>query len=371
MIYVYIISEGVYKMSLSYSFHISSKKHSLSNINKLQQVSKHNLRAYKSDDYNKEKIEVLIGSDNLIEDVKQVYQNEFSEALKEYNDKKRDDRKINDYLKHVSDSNSDVAVEIIVQIGNMEYWSNKSLKNKKEMIEVYKEQIQSLKNYLPNFKIASAVVHLDESSPHMHIVGVPVSSDYKKGLKVQCSKTKVFTKDSLENLQEFMHNEVIKSIDLHKDIFENQTIKKKEKGRNIDIPKKSLNEYYELQTENHYLQEQNEQLIEIIQENINTIDLANNLIQKVDKLDKYINTLKIVPKTLLNSEEHYKIIPSAMRLLKEILNNIKQLKRVLYPRHKKSVHQQLVEARSMLEDIKSRKNRSSYKNKTKNHDLER
>ena len=30
--------------------------------------------------------------------------------------------------------------------------------------------------------VANAVVHLDEDSPHMHIVGVPVADGYKKGL---------------------------------------------------------------------------------------------------------------------------------------------------------------------------------------------
>lgn len=35
---------------------------------------------------------------------------------------------------------------------------------------------------LPQFVVANAVVHLDEDSPHMHIVGVPVADGYKKGL---------------------------------------------------------------------------------------------------------------------------------------------------------------------------------------------
>jgi len=45
------------------------------------------------------------------------------------------------------------------------------------------------------------VVHLDEASPHMHIVGVPMASGYKRGPKKQAAKTKVFTPEILEMLQ--------------------------------------------------------------------------------------------------------------------------------------------------------------------------
>ncbi|WP_022761298.1 MULTISPECIES: RhuM family protein [unclassified Butyrivibrio] len=39
-------------------------------------------------------------------------------------------------------------------------------------------------------RIASAVTHLDEDSPHMHVVGVPVATGYKRGLSKQVAKTK-------------------------------------------------------------------------------------------------------------------------------------------------------------------------------------
>ena len=41
------------------------------------------------------------------------------------------------------------------------------------------------------------VVHLNEDSPHMHIVVVPVVDGFKKGLRKQVSKRKVFTKEVL------------------------------------------------------------------------------------------------------------------------------------------------------------------------------
>ncbi len=48
--------------------------------------------------------------------------------------------------------------------------------------------------------VANAVVHMDEDSPHMHVVGVPVATGYKKGLSKQVSKRKVFTKEVLSEV---------------------------------------------------------------------------------------------------------------------------------------------------------------------------
>ena len=43
-----------------------------------------------------------------------------------------------------------------------------------KMIDVYNEQIKDLTKILPTFKIANATIHFDETSPHLHIVGVPI-----------------------------------------------------------------------------------------------------------------------------------------------------------------------------------------------------
>ncbi len=56
---------------------------------------------------------------------------------------------------------------------------------KKKMIQVYKEQILDLEEVVPNFKIANVTIHFDESSPHLHIVGVP----FKDGMKNSMEKT--------------------------------------------------------------------------------------------------------------------------------------------------------------------------------------
>ena len=275
-------------MALSYSFHLSNKSHAVSNTSKLNGVCKHNERRYKSSrSYDKENIKVMYSrtNENLYKDVQQVYHDEFDEALKEFNQKQnRDDRKIKDYLKHVSDSKSnDVAAEIIIQIGDQDFWKDRSMEFKKSMIPCFQEQLDRLRKLCPDFKIASAIVHLDEKSPHMHVVGVPVAEGYKRGLSKRCSKTKVFTQKSLEKFQEAMRHDItlpdcVKEVD--------STLKKRSEGRNRDLTKKELTELNEekkdLQNSIKLLEYSKKEETEII----------NNLIEEEKKLKDRIRYLR-------------------------------------------------------------------------------
>lgn len=93
----------------------------------------------------------------------------------------------------------DMAVEIIIQIGDREFW--RQFDDMKSYMKLsYQIILDELRKRLPQFVVANAVVHLDEDSPHMHIVGVHVADGYKKGLSKQVSKMKVFTKDVLSGV---------------------------------------------------------------------------------------------------------------------------------------------------------------------------
>lgn len=50
------------------------------------------------------------------------------------------------------------------------------------MTSVYQKQVEDLENVIPSFKITSAIIHYDETSPHMHIVGVPIKDGNKNGM---------------------------------------------------------------------------------------------------------------------------------------------------------------------------------------------
>lgn len=235
-------------MALSYSFHVSNQGHAISSCSKLNGVSKHNERKYKSKDYDRNKIDIIFSQTGrgLYKDVQSVYKDQFDEAVQKYNDlQKREDRKIKDYLHHVSDSkNNDVAVEIIIQLGDAEYWKDKDMDFKRSMKMYFEDQLERLQREMPDFKVANAVAHYDEKSPHMHVVGVPVARGYKRGLEVRCSKTQIFTKKTLSKLQDVMRiNPKLPTkmiIVSRKDPVET---KPKKKGRNFDFTKQELDEY--------------------------------------------------------------------------------------------------------------------------------
>ena len=112
---------------------------------------------------------------DCVNDVKQVYLDEFEQARIEYNTKQnRDDRKIKNYFKKVCESQNDIACEIIIELGDIDFWNDKNNEYRLKMIDVYKEQVKDLVKIVPTFKVANATIHFDETSPHMHIVGVPI-----------------------------------------------------------------------------------------------------------------------------------------------------------------------------------------------------
>ena len=133
------------EQELAYSFHLGSDKNksklakkvskgnvsgttsfsnnAIQNANDLSRVNKHNLRYY---DNQRELITTIYGTNDIIEDVKQVYLDEFEQARIEFNNKQtRKDRKIENYFQKVCDSQNDIACEIIIELGDMDFWNDK------------------------------------------------------------------------------------------------------------------------------------------------------------------------------------------------------------------------------------------------------
>lgn len=224
----------------------SFSNNAIQNAQQLSKVNKHNLRDY---DHKTDDIQVVYGTNDLYKDVQNLYQKEFLQAQLEYDNKQtRADRKIGDYFNHISkDSKHDLACELIIELGDMDFWNDKTMDYKKQMTEVYKDQIYKLMEVVPDFKVANAVVHYDETSPHMHLVGIPVKDGYKNGMKKQVAKSKIFTKESLKTLQDKMRAYCIEKFN---EVFvQNATLKKKQKGRNKDIHVNEMDGYRELKRE--------------------------------------------------------------------------------------------------------------------------
>ena len=221
----------------------SFSNNAIQNAKQLSDANKHNLRDY---DKNRDDIFVIYGSNNLFNDVRDLYLQEFEQAKIEYNESQtREDRKIKDYFNKISqDSQRDLACEIIIELGDMDFWKDKDMRYKKRMSDVYNEQVKDLMKVVPEFKVANAVIHYDETSSHMHIIGVPVKDDYKKGMKKQVAKSQIFTKSSLKVIQDEMRKCCIKSYNKFYD--KTSELKKKQKGRNKDIPVEDMTDYREV-----------------------------------------------------------------------------------------------------------------------------
>ena len=292
---------------LSYSLHLSSDKNrkpssknmaknnasgstslsnnAIQNAKQLSRVDKHNYRKY---DNNSELIEIIKGTTSLYEDVKNLYLEEFEEARLEYNkeqeNKGRNDRKITDYFKKISDNTkNDLACEIIIELGDKKYWDTKDDKFKHKMTNVFKEQLNDLQELVPDFKIASAIIHYDETSPHLHIVGVPIKYKSKNGMSKQVGKGDVFTRDSLRTIQDKMRVLCIASF--NKEYGLNNILKKKEKGRNKDINVKDMTNYQAMKEELN----KNKKALEIASKKSNELDKTTNDIKDT------INNLKKAP----------------------------------------------------------------------------
>src|SRR5690625_62864 len=119
------------------------------------------------------------------EDLKEIYDREFSQALEKYNDKqKRSDRKINNYFKHIEASKkTSTQQEMIIQVGDKDDFSNNE--NGEIANAILEEWFQDFEERNPNLKVYNAVIHNDEASPHLHLNFVPIAEGYKRGLEKQ------------------------------------------------------------------------------------------------------------------------------------------------------------------------------------------
>ena len=292
---------------LSYSFHLGSDKNkkanvrsrakenasgttslsnnAIQNIRQLGKVNHHNLRKY---DNQLELINTIKGTNDIINDVKDLYLELFEESKLEYNNKqKRDDRKIKNYFDKISnDTKHDLACEIIIELGDMKYWENKSQKDKLKMVDVFKEQIIDLEKVVPNFKVANATIHFDESSPHFHIIGVPYKDNCKTGLSRQVGKSDVFTKESLTIIQDKMRVYCINSF--NKVYSLKEELKEKQQGRNRDINVKDMGNYHrtkkQLNQDKDKLDKVNKKSLELDNKSNDIKEQINNL--KISKLNK-------------------------------------------------------------------------------------
>ena len=351
------------KEELSYSLHLSNDKNkskkarrsvkntetgttslsnnAIQNHQQLSKVDKHNLRKY---DEEQELICTIKGTPSIVEDTKNLYLKLFEDARIKYNEKQtRNDRKIENYFNHISNDNKrDLACEIIIELGDMDFWVDKDDKFKHKMVEVFKEQIIDLEEVVPNFKIANATIHFDESSPHLHIVGVPFKDGMKNGMEKQVGKSDVFNKISLKEIQDKMRVYCINSF--NRIYHLNYTLKVKEEGRNVDINVANMNKYKkfkreqekykkqlkELNNKTNELQNKSNEINDIIDNLKPTIMNKNNFTisnEDIDKIKRYIEQTNDTTSNLRDANDVNIVLKKYEDDLREHSNEVRNLKK--------------------------------------------
>lgn len=313
---------------LSYSFHIGNDKNkskksrqtikdgkvvdkvfnnnAIQNANQLSRANNHNLRKY---DNNQEKIEILRGTNDLYKDVVNLYIKEFDDARIKYNENQtRNDRKIENYFEHISkNEKTDLACEIIIELGKMSFWKRKTEKYRRKMTGVFIEQINELERVAPSFKIANATIHYDESSPHLHIVGVPVKNGNKNCMEKQIGKSTIFTKDSLRMIQDAMRLNCINSF--NKIYNTNKQLEDKEDGRGYDIASRDMDKKYgKLKRQ----ADKNKQRLEKVNES------TKKTLEKSKQVKEIVNNLK--PTKLIKN--NYLISDNDINTINEYIENV-------------------------------------------------
>lgn len=161
---------------------------------------RHNNREFKpknADPQRKDKNITLVK-----EDLQKVYHELFDESVIKYNDtQKRNDRKIKNYFDKIYRSKKEKPFyEFIIQVGNQN--DQPSETKCKAILKEFNDML--IKDY-PSLRVFNSVIHMDESTPHLHIDFVPIGDGYKKGMEKRASFKRVLKNLGFSDFREFQN----------------------------------------------------------------------------------------------------------------------------------------------------------------------
>ncbi len=233
----------------------------------------HNSRQFKASNVDPERTSLNRRYCNR--NIKKVYEELFGEALEKYNAKQtRSDRKIKNYYEKIRTSKQEKPfTELVMQIGNHEDTNAQSEFGAKAA-EILDEYMKGFQERNPHLRVFSAYMHMDESTPHLHIDFVPFTTGSKRGLETRVSlksalaqqgitggtkyetEWSVFTRREKEQLAEIMERHGIgwKQLDTHEEHLSVLDYKKKMRTQEVEA----------LSTELEALQESKESVEEDI-----------------------------------------------------------------------------------------------------------
>ena len=122
------------------------------------------------------------------EDIKDVYHELFDEAFKRYNDKQtRKDCKIDDYYEKIrSGKQEKLFHEVIIQIGDKDNMGSETMEGQLAA-KILDEYMKGFQERNPALRVFAAHLHMDETTPHLHVDFVPYTTGSKRGLDTRVS----------------------------------------------------------------------------------------------------------------------------------------------------------------------------------------
>ena len=329
--------------SISVSMHIGSDKNAIKTMSDIKRCDLHNNRKYKNEKNEDINLSLskynitLKGTKNIYTDMENFYKTEFADALYNYNLKQqREDRKIVDYLtKMEKDTKTNIAVEIIFQMGDKEDWKDKTLEEKQKSSDIFKIAVLELEK--KNIKVVNAALHLDETSPHLHVIAVPIIEGQKRGLEKQVSQNKVITREVIRELREVIEKNFIeeynkiygtsKELKRGSEIEEHLQVRDyKNTKKMLEVAKKygdKLELKEELEKKNNYI---TNELTKLDTENKEKLKRKNDLEDSINNIDKKNQVYK---ETLERNKKELEISTAGLtNEIKELESKIKEVKKI-------------------------------------------
>lgn len=336
--------------SISVSMHIGSDKNAIKTMADIKRCDLHNNRKYKN--IKNEEIDLTLskynitlkGTKNIYTDMENFYKTEFADALYNYNLKQqREDRKIVDYLtKMEKDTKTNIGVEILFQIGDKEDWKDKTLEEKQKSTDIFKIAVLELEKR--NIKVVNASLHLDETSPHLHVIAVPIIEGQKRGLEKQVSQNKVITREVIKELREVIEKNFIeeynkiygtsKELKRGSEIEEHLQVRDyKNTKKMLEVAKKygdKLELKEELENKTNYI---TNELTKLDRENKEKLKRKNELEKTNADLENSINNIDKENKTykekLDKNKKNLEISTAGLTAeIKELESKIKEVKKI-------------------------------------------
>ena len=164
------------------------------------------------------------------EDIQDAYHRLFDESVNNYNEnQKRNDRKIKNYFDKIYRSKKEKPFyEFIVQVGNQT-----DQPDQKKCVEILEDFHKMMQKDYPNMAIFNSVIHVDESTPHLHLDFIPIGEGYKKGLEKRVSMQKALQNLGFSNYADF-RNELMQKFEI---IAKNHVIERK---RDVSVGERHL-----------------------------------------------------------------------------------------------------------------------------------